>query len=145
MRLFPLLAFCLIFSLTTPLFAYTTHRTTHGPLSMHFGTTNRIANKEIITELDQPLKLTATLENRSDAALPVRLTFRTIETFGFLEGEQTFSQTTVLSPRSTADVTVNVIARAGTYTAHYPVRLDAEFELDGEIVTAHIIQVIETE
>jgi len=151
MRSFILLIFCLIPALSTPLFAYTTHRTTLGPLSMHFGTPERLANQEKITKLDTPLELTATLINNGGTDLSVKVTFRTIETLAFTDAtgnadavrEHTLSGTVVA--KGTAQFVVNVIARPGTYTAHYPVRLDAEFELDGETVTAHIIQVIETE
>jgi len=151
MRLFPLLPLCLLLSLPAPLFAYTTHRTTVGPLSMHFGTPERLSKQEKITELDTPLELTAKLENKGDTDLPVKLTFRTIETFAFSyptgnappSREHSISGT--IKAKGTMEMVVNVIAQKGTYTAQYPVRLDAEFELDGEKVNAHIIQVIRTE
>ena len=148
MRLFSLLASCLILLLPTSLFAYTTHRTTAGPLSMHFGTSDRLSKQETITQFDEPLELTATLENKGDTPLAVKVTFRTIETLEILDvntGGLTPPALVELPTSGTANVTVKVAARQGTYTAHYPVRMDAEFPFDGETVTAHIIQVIETE
>ena len=148
MRLFALLFFSLILLLPVSLFAYTTHRTTLGPLSMHFGTPERLSKQEKITELDEPLELTATLENKGGSPLAVKLTFSTIETFELLDennGGLTPPALVELPANGSANVSVKVLARQGTYTAHYPVRMDAEFQQDGETVNAHIIQVIETE
>ena len=126
------------------LFAYTTHRTTAGTLSMHFGTPDRLAKQEKITETDEPLELTATLENKGDTLLSVNLTFQTIETLEFVDSGKRVSQTVELPAGEKTDVTVKVVARAGTLTAHYPVRLDVEYKLNGDAIKAHIIQVIET-
>ena len=136
-----LFALALFLLLPAPLLAYTTHRSTTGPLAMHFGTPDRLSKQEIITRLDEPLTLTATLENKSGTPLSVKLTFQTIETFELLDGEE---RTLVLPGNGSENVSLNVVARAGTYTAHYPVRLDAEFQHDGVTMSAHIIQVIET-
>jgi len=147
MRYFPLLACCLILLFPAPLFAYTTHRTTVGPLTMHFGTSERLSKHEKITQIDEPLELTATLENRGNTPLAVKLTYTTIETLEILDennGGLTPPALVELPAGGSANVTVKVVAREGTYTAHYPVRLDAEFQSGGETVTAHIIQVIET-
>ena len=81
MRLTSLFTLCVLLSLPTSLFAYTTHRTTVGPLTMYFGTPDRLAKQEKMTQLDTPLELTAKLENKGNTALSVKLTFRTIETF----------------------------------------------------------------
>ena len=83
MRSLSLLAFCSILLLPSSLFAYTTHRTTLGPLTMYFGTNERLAKQEKITKLDEPLTLTATLENKGDTPFAINLTFRTIETIEF--------------------------------------------------------------
>ncbi len=149
MKLIRPIVFCLMLLFTSSLFAYTGHRTTSGPLSMYFGTPERFSKQETITKLDTPLELKAKLENKGDTALPLKLTFRTIETFEFLDAEpdtrDTFSKTVELPAKGSMEVAVKVVARAGTYTAHYPVRLDVEFQHDGQTTTANIVQVVETE
>jgi hypothetical protein len=142
MRSLTLLTLCSVFLFPAPLFAYTTHRTTAGPLSMYFGTPDRLSKQETLTQLDEPLELTAKLENKGDTPLSIKLSFKTIETFELLGAEP---KTIELPAKGTADVSLKVAARAGTYSAHYPVRLDAEFPLNGETVSAHIIQVVKTE
>ncbi|MDR0326838.1 MAG: DUF5696 domain-containing protein [Planctomycetaceae bacterium] len=143
MRLPSLLAVCSILLFPAPLFAYTTHRTTAGPLAMYFETPERLAKQIKITKPDEPLKLTATLENKGDTPLHITLTFSTTETIGFTSDRKTSSQYLELSDKGTADVTINVVAKTGTLSAHYPIRLDAEFQLDGKTETAQIVQVIE--
>ena len=78
MRFFPLLLLGLFLLFPVSLLAYTSHRTTQGPLSMHFGTSERLSKHEKITQIDEPLELTATLENRGNTPLAVKLTFSTI-------------------------------------------------------------------
>ncbi len=142
--------FCCVFLLfTASASAYTCHQTTVGPLKMYFGTPNRLSQQEIIKELDVPLPLKVKFENSSEAGLPIKLTFKTIETMELLDTDPTskdmLTQRLEIPAKGTSEVEIKVAARKGTYTAHYPVRLDVEFDVDGKPTTANIIQVVETE
>ncbi|MDR0335674.1 MAG: DUF5696 domain-containing protein [Planctomycetaceae bacterium] len=129
-------------------FAYTTYQTTEGSLKLYFGEPGKIVKSETITEIDKPLTIKATFENSSDSPIALKLHFRTIETIEFSGNEpiepDSISQSLEVPAKSTKTTEVNIVARPGTYTAHYPVHLDVEFTVNGETKKTNIVLVIET-
>jgi hypothetical protein len=115
---------------------------------LYFGEPEKIVKSETITEIDKPLTIKATFENSSDSAITIKLHFRTIETIEFFGAESiepdSVSQSLEVPAKSTKTTEVKIVARPGTYTAHYPVHLDAEFTVNGETKKTNIVLVIET-
>lgn len=115
-------------------FAYTYNKQTAGPLTVE------IPKPEIVTEIDRPVEIPLNLENKADAELSLDFTTYSIESFEPLE--KTFSLK--LGPKEKKTVQLKYVAKNGTYTAHYPVCLETEFEFDGQKYEISVVQPIET-
>ncbi|MDR1268671.1 MAG: DUF5696 domain-containing protein [Planctomycetaceae bacterium] len=139
---------CYAIAVSSVSFAYTTYQTTEGHLKLYFGEPEKVVKSELITEIDKPLAIKVTFENSSDLPVSIKLHFRTIETIEFSGTEPTepdsVSQSLEVPAKGTKTTEVKIVARPGTYTAHYPVHLDAEFTVNGETKKANIVLVVET-
>jgi hypothetical protein len=115
---------------------------------LYFGEPEKIVKSETITEIDKPLTIKTTFENSSDLPIALKLHFRTIETIEFSDTEPTepdsVSKSLELPAKSTKTTEVKIVARPGTYSAHYPVHLDVEFTVNGEIKKTNIVLIVET-
>ncbi|MDR0704618.1 MAG: hypothetical protein LBF88_06470, partial [Planctomycetaceae bacterium] len=129
-------------------FAYTTYQATEGSLKLYFGEHGKIVKSETITEIDKLLTVKVTFENLSDLPMAIKLHFRTIETIEFSGAEPTepdsVSQSLEIPAKNTKTTEVKIVARPGTYIAHYPVHLDVEFTANGETKKTNIVLIVET-
>lgn len=141
-------AFVFFFLTAASLSAYTTYQADKGPLTLYFGEPGDRTKLGVVMEIDKPFEFKTTFENRSDKPMRLELTFRTIETIELPDadptGRDTLTRSLDLKARETKTLPGRVVAREGTYPAHYPVRLDVRFEQEGRTDRAQIILVLET-
>ncbi len=139
--------FAVIFSATS--FAYTTYQTTLGPVKLYFGEPGAVRKSAMLTQLSEPFPVNVTLENTANEPVTLDLTFRTIETFELLETDplerDKLAQTLTLAAGETQTLSVKIVALPGTYSAHYPVHLDATLVNGDKTEAANIVLVVETD
>ncbi|GHT31357.1 hypothetical protein FACS1894214_2610 [Planctomycetales bacterium] len=132
--------------------AYTTYQATEGALKLYFGEPNQPLKVLPVSELNKPYSVKVVFENSSDKPLSLKLKFRTIETIEFVVSntleKDSISRTLEVPAKGMQTTDVQFIAKEGTYSAHYPIHLDAEFS-DGsgtgnETKKTNICLVLET-
>lgn len=131
---FLVMSFALL-SFSSHVFAYICDKDEIGPLSVV------IEKMPKVTELDTPQNVKATFQNASDNPVVVQLSANSIE-----QVKVKVDQRSVTVPaKDSVDVTLQIVCGPGTYSAHYPVHLFGEFELDGQKHRLHPVQVFETD
>ncbi|HBT76221.1 MAG TPA: hypothetical protein DEB39_04685 [Planctomycetaceae bacterium] len=125
-----------------PLAAYTYNKAVVGSLSVE------IEKPAVMERLDTPLLIKTTFKNDGDSPIALKLSYKTIETIEFTEAEQASRETlhreiTVPAKGTTSD-TVEAIGTPGTFPAHYPIRLDFEWETDGGARSGAVVQPFES-
>jgi hypothetical protein len=123
-------------ALTAPALAFNGHLATNGPLSL------AIAPVPVVTNFNSPRPAAITLSNSSAGALVVKVQMRLIDDMRAV-GE-TAKRVTV-PPRGTAAASFQFACGPGTYSAHYPLHVDAEFDLQRSRVVVHAVQIFETD
>ena len=116
--------------------AYTCNTDKAGPISI------MVAKIEKITQFDSAQDVNVVCVNSSSVAVKVNLAASSIETVK-IQGE-TRKELTVPANGSTETI-FKVVAESGTYTAHYPVYVNGEFEIDGKKMSLKPVQVVETD
>lgn len=115
-------------------FGYTYHKKTSGVLTVE------IPKPDPITQIDTEYKIPVLLENKGETELSLKLSTWSIEKLEPLESTVSVK----VSAKSKEEVFLKYIARKGTYTAHYPIFLETECEIDCKIETISVVQPIET-
>jgi hypothetical protein len=117
---------------SAPVWAWYPATDTQGPLTVTIG------NVAKVTQLDTPIPVTITLDNKGDAPLVGRLRIGVIDNWR-VEGDnpREFS----VPANGKVECAVSVIAGRGSYAAHYPIHAYASFTLDGKATEAHAVLV----
>ncbi|MCL2348217.1 MAG: hypothetical protein FWC50_08140, partial [Planctomycetaceae bacterium] len=115
--------------------AYICNKDQSGPLSV------TIEKIEKVTKLDTPYDVKVVFKNESDAAVAVSLACKSIEQVTVALNEKTVN----VPAKGTAETVLQVKCGAGTYNAHYPVHVFAEFEWEGAKHVLHPVQAFETD
>lgn len=132
----PVLAALLAFAVLAPTaLAYTPPVDNAGPLSV------KIEGPEEVTKTGVALPVKVVLENSGDRGLAGSLRLQVIDRWT-AEPAGAVAFRVAAGNKETLEFTVT--AGEGTYSAHYPIHAYAEVELDGKIVTAHPILILET-
>ena len=139
MRHFPAslcrLAVLIALLFSTNIFAYICDKDEIGPLSVV------IEKMPKITEFDTPQEVKATFKNTSDQSITVQLSAKSIEQVQANVSQRSIS----VSANGSAEVTLQIVCGPGTYSAHYPVHLFGDFEINGQKHQLHPVQVFETD
>ena len=139
MRRFPTslcrLAVLIALLFSTNIFAYICDKDEIGPLSVV------IDKMPKVTELDTPQDVKATFKNTSDQSITVQLSAKSIEQVQANVSQRSIS----VSANGSAEVTLQIVCGPGTYSAHYPVHLFGDFEINGQKHQLHPVQVFETD
>ncbi len=128
---------CLTAALTLPSFAFNGHFVTEGPLAL------RIGEIPVVRTLDEPQTVPVFLTNSSAAALTVNL-----EMTGLVDECRASGPPRAaleLPPRGHGAVQFAFRCGSGTHSALYPVHVRAAFTHEGRPLTAHAIQIFQTE
>jgi hypothetical protein len=125
------------FLLSAVAFAFDGHKVSEGPLTV------TIAEVPTATRFDAPASVKVTFANAGDAPLAVTLELRDLLPEFRAVGE-TRQQVTVPAHGQTETAFALALGRAAV-SAHYPVHVYATFEAGGQTLTAHAVQVFETD
>lgn len=113
------------------------HRVTEGPLTL------TIEKLGTVTERDVPQDVRVVLDNGGDAALAVALKMRGLVDEWRAVGET--EQSVTVEPGGSARATFQIAAGPECLSALYPVHVYATLEHDGKKLTAHAVEVFETD
>ena len=135
-----------IFTLTaSSAFAFTYHRATSGPLTFE------ISKIPALTVEGQIYKAPLIVENASDAPISIRLKYSTLETVYLYDDAQkeiiapnAVEKTFVVDAKSRFESTIPFAVRGAYRDAHYPIRANFTFELDGAEKTVELVPVFAT-
>jgi hypothetical protein len=117
---------------SSAVFAFNGHRVTEGPLTLTIG------DIATVTNFDAPQPVNITLSNSSDAPLDVTLQMKGLADDCRAVGETKRRVTVPAKGNATAEF--QFACGRGTYSALYPVHVEARFGS----VTAHAVQIFET-
>jgi len=116
-------------------FAYICDKDAIGPLSV------TIEKIEKVTALNQPRAVKVVFKNDSDKAVELAISAQSIEQVTVTNKDKTLT----VPAKGTAETTVQFQCGTGTYNAHYPIHVFAEFEWEGAKHVLHPVQVFETD
>jgi hypothetical protein len=115
--------------------AYICDKDASGPLSVIIEKTPKI------TEIGKPQTVKAVFKNSSTDAVSVSIFVKSIEQI-----KTAASASKALVPaHGTAEIAIQVECGEGTLSAHYPIHLFADFEINGVKYQLHPVQVFETD
>lgn len=119
------LPFLFVLFLTGTVCAYVCNSGTEG------GLTVTMQQPPSIRELNVPVNVTVTLENRNDREIRAKLVFSALDSVIFPESSEpekkTLTTDEMIPASGTLTKTVQIAALPGTFTAHYPVTLNVFF------------------
>ena len=121
--------------LTLPVAAFDGHRATLGPVGLEIG---EVAE---VTEHEKPTPVAVTVTNTGKEALRVE-----VEMAGLVDPWRAVGaakKTVDVPPKGKQQVTFQIAAGEGAYSAHYPVHAYARFQWEGKGQTLHAVQVFE--
>ena len=135
-----------IFTLTaSSAFAFTYHRATSGPLTFE------ISKIPALTVEGQIYKAPLIVENASDAPVSIRLTYSTIETVYLYDDAEkeivapnAVEKAFVVDAKGRFESSIPFAVRGAYRDAHYPIRANFTFELDGKTETVELVPVFAT-
>jgi len=127
-----ILRFILVWVCCSPAFAFNGHRVTEGPLTLTIG------DIATVTSFDTPQPVKVTLSNSSGESLDVALEMKGLADDCRAVGET--KRRVTVPAKGNAPAEFRFACGCGTYSALYPVHVEARF--GG--VTAHAVQVFET-
>ena len=117
--------------------AFTGHVVTEGPLTV------AIADIATVTNFDAPQPCAVTLSNSSAAPLVVALEMKGLVDDCRAVGETKRRVTVPAGGR--AGASFQFACGRGSFSAHYPVHVEAGFDVNGKAMTARAIQICETD
>lgn len=121
----------------TQLFAYTYDKQTLGPLYVE------IEQPETLTLLDTQHNVRILLENKGQKPLNLSLNARGFNSVQFVADSVPNAMQLAAGEKRT--IVAKITAKEGTYTAHYPLYLDVDAQIDGNSQKFTLIQPIETQ
>ena len=125
----------LFLALPAALGAYSPPEDAAGPLSV------RIEGPATIAQAGAPAPITVVLDNKGDAALQGTLRVQLIDGW---RAEPSGAIAFSIGPRAAVRHSFTVTPAAGSYSAHYPIHVFAEFQAAGQELVAHPVLIVET-
>ncbi len=133
------------FALTSSAIAFTCHRATVGSLTFE------ISKIPALTVEGQIYEAPLIVENASDVPVSIRLKYATIETVYLYDDSQkeiaapnAVEKTFVVAAKSRFESSISFAVRGAYRDAHYPIRANFTFELDGAEKTVELVPVFAT-
>lgn len=119
---------------------FTTHTIKTGPLTLHWESMPVIDTHEIYTAK-------YTIANDADTAIACKISIQSIDTIVGIDKDKEVKIVSFLSEipaKGQKGFEYRFKPLPGTFTAHYPLNLYADFEFNGKKMTANAVRVIET-
>lgn len=127
---------CVVFGVGT-LLGFDGHKVTEGPVTLVIGDMGSVSKTET------PVPVSVTVSNSGPHTVVVALELK-----GLLDDCRTIGEVKKkVSVEAKKQITTNFqfVMRKGSYSAHYPVHVNATFASEGKTLLAHAVQVFETQ